>query len=140
MFKKAICSILVSLIMLFMVTPITALAVPPVINNPCYQYVDSIVTDFDIDGSIAYCYGSARTNHSDTTTTIRVTLQKRGFGSTIWTSVKSWTNTANGQYSAVVNETKEVSSGYNYRLYVWVTIKDSDGNVLEGVPMYSQII
>ena len=140
MFKKVFSLILVTILSLYGVLPITAYAVPPVINNPRYQYVDSISTDFNIISGVAYCYGSARTNHSDTTTTIKVTLQKRAIGGSTWSPVKSWTDTANGYYSAIVDETKEVSSGYNYRLYVWVTIKDSDGNVLEGVPMYSHII
>lgn len=140
MFKKVFSLTLVLVIGFCTVVPISAYAIPPVINHPNYQYVDIITTDFNIISGVAYCYGSARTNHSDTTTTIKVTLQKRVIGGSTWSPVTSWTNTANGYYSAIVDETKEVSSGYNYRLYVWVTIKDSDGNVLEGVPMYSQII
>ena len=140
MFKKVFSMVLVIVISLCVAVPMTAYAVPPVIYNPCYHYIDSISTDFNIVSGVAYCYGSASTNHTDTTTTITVTLQKREIGSTYWTSVKSWTNSVEGNLSAVVNETKSVSSGYNYRLFVWVTITDSDDNVLEGAPMYSQII
>ena len=77
MFKKVFSLILITILSLYGVLPITAYAVPPVINNPRYQYVDSISTDFNIISGVAYCYGSARTNHSDTTTTIKVTLDRK---------------------------------------------------------------
>lgn len=140
MCRKASSLVLALMLIFCILTPITAYAVPPIIYNPCYQYIDSISVGFSIESGIAHCCGSARTNHYDTTTTIMVSLQKRAYGSTYWTSVKSWTSSAEGIHIASVNETKEVTSGYNYRLYVWVTITDGDDNVLEGAPMYSQII
>jgi len=71
---------------------------------------------------------------------VKVTLQRRGTGTSTWAAVCSWSETQPGKTTAYVDEEESVSRGYDYRIYVKCTIKDSDDAVLESSGLYSRII
>lgn len=105
-----------------------------------YTHIAAVSGSFDIKDGKAFCHGSGRSRYAETTTVVSVTLQKRAANSKVWTSVRSWSETTTGTATARVNEEKEVSAGYDYRIYVKCTIKDSSGTVKEADSMYSRII
>ena len=86
------------------------------------------------------CQGSARSRYTDTTTHLLMTLQRRAVGSNTWLAVYTWTTTASGTATARINQTRAVSSGYDYRTFVRCTIKDADGVILETQSAYSNIV
>lgn len=105
-----------------------------------YTHIAEISGSFDIESGIAECYGTGRSRYDDTTTTVKVTLQKRTIGTSQWSAVCSWSDTQSGRTVACVDEERSVSKGYDYRIYVKCTIKNSEGSVLETSGLYSRII
>ena len=108
--------------------------------EPQYEHIASVNATLDIQGGTALCSGSGRGLYTGRTTVLQVTLQKRASGSKIWTPVCSWSGTADGKAAVRVNEEKNVSTGYDYRVYAKCTIKDAEGVVLETGWAYSQIV
>lgn len=108
--------------------------------EPQYEHIASVNATLDIRGGTALCSGSGRGRYVETTTVLLVTLQKRVSGSKIWTPVCSWSGTADGKAAVRINEEKNVSTGYDYRVYAKCTVKDAEGVVLETGWAYSQIV
>ena len=108
--------------------------------EPQYEHIASVNATLDIQGGTALCSGSGRGLYTGRTTVLQVTLQKRASGSKIWTPVCSWSGTADGKAAVLVNEEKNVSTGYDYRVYAKCTVKDAEGVVLETGWAYSQIV
>lgn len=105
-----------------------------------YSHISGINGDFSINNGTANCFGSGQSRDSSSITVVKVTLQRRATGSTAWSYVCSWSDTQNGRVTAYVDETKSVSKGYDYRIYVKCTIKDSNGTALETSGLYSRIV
>lgn len=108
--------------------------------EPQYEHIASVNATLDIQGGTALCSGSGRGLYTGRTTVLQVTLQKRASGSKIWTPVCSWSGTADGKAAVRINEEKNVSTGYDYRVYAKCTVKDAEGVVLETGWAYSQIV
>lgn len=104
-----------------------------------YTYIRSVVAYLSIDNGVATCTGAGDSKDSSTTTTVRVTLQKRVIGMSGWANVCTWTDTKSGYSRAYVSETKSISRGYDYRVYTYCIIKDSNGNILESHGCYSAV-
>lgn len=105
-----------------------------------YTHIAAISGSFDIRDGKALCFGSGRSRYTETTTVIYVALQRRTANSNVWMTVCSWSETASGKTTACVDEEKKVSTGYNYRIYIKCTIKDSSGAIKETDSMYSRVI
>lgn len=117
------------------------------INHDCFPEVSAAYTDihmisasFDIQNGTASCFGTGKSRHNDSATTLTVTLQKSSFGSSSWSRVCSWSSTGQGTELVYVSSEKVVSSGYRYRIYVNCTVKDSSGNLLESAGIYSRVV
>ena len=108
--------------------------------EPQYTHIATMGGSFDIKTGTAICCGTGRSRYAETTTVVKVTLQKRAANSKVWVPVCSWSETATGKETVRVNEEKIVSSGYDYRIYIKCTIKDSSGEVKETDGMYSRIV
>lgn len=108
--------------------------------EPQYTHIAIMGGSFDIKNGTAVCCGTGESRYAETTTVVKVTLQKRSSNSKVWTPVCSWSNTAMGKETARVNKEKKVSSGYDYRIYIKCTIKDSSGKVKEADGIYSRIV
>ena len=141
MLKKMSIVILVLVLGLF---PYQTLAVAMQKDNstvePQYTHIATMGGSFDIKNGTAVCCGTGRSRYAETTTVVKVTLQKRAANSKVWVPVCSWSETAAGKATARVNEEKKVSSGYDYRIYIKCTIKDSSGGVKETDGIYSRIV
>lgn len=109
-------------------------------NLSRYSYIRQISAQLNINRNVATCNGSASSQFSDTTTTVRVTLQRRSIGTTSWHYVCSWTNTSSGYQKAYIEENQAINNGYEYRVFTYCTIKDLLGNTLEGTGTYSSIV
>lgn len=108
--------------------------------QPLYTHILKFDGSLSIKNGMAECYGVGRSQYTYTTTVIKVTLQKRATGTTKWSSVCSWSDTQSGRVSAIVNEEKSVSKGYDYRILLKCTITDSEGVIKETDSMYSRVI
>ena len=108
--------------------------------EPQYTHITNMGGSFDIQNGTAECSGSGRSRYAETTTVVRVTLQKRATDSKVWTRVCSWTGTAEGKTTARVSEEKKVTAGYDYRICIKGTIKDAEGVIQETDSMYSRIV
>ena len=108
--------------------------------QPLYTHIRDFDGSFCINAGKAECYGTGRSQYTDTTTIVKVTLQKRTTGTTSWSSVCSWSDTKTGKSYATVSEEKSVTKGYDYRILIKCTITDSEGVIKETDSMYSRII
>ena len=107
--------------------------------QPRYTYTWEVFAGLNISGTTATCLGKGRGMYSDTTTHVLVRLQQKSSESSYWTTIASWTATANGTGTALVSETNTVTTGYSYRVVVRCQIKDSSGTILEMVYRYSSV-
>lgn len=108
--------------------------------EPRYTHIATINGSISIEDGTAVCYATGRSRYAETTTVVRVTLQKRAPTSEVWTTVYSWTGTAEGTATAQVLGEKTVTAGYDYRIYITCTIKDAEGVIQEKDTMYSRIV
>ena len=67
---------------------------------------------------------------------VKVELQQKN--GTSWTTIKTWTDQG-GSY-AMVSRYYAVMSGYQYRLKLTHKAYDSNGNLIESIPDYSDIV
>lgn len=141
MLKKLVAVVLVlSLTLLIPLTTSLAETAAKSTEQLRYTHIASISGTFDIESGKAECYGTGRSRYTDTTTTVKITLQRRATGASTWSAVCSWSDTQSGRTYACVDQEKSVSKGYDYRIYVKCTIKDSEGTVLETSGLYSRVI
>lgn len=108
------------------------------------QYRYTYIADFDsrlsITSGIANCFGTGRGRYDNTSTVLRITLQKRDAGSSTWQYVCSWNGTTIGKSSVSLRKNRTVDAGYEYRLLTKCTILDSNGDMLETASQYSGIV
>lgn len=101
-----------------------------------YSYTDQLDVDFSISGSIASCSGKVHPSESGHTASVTVKLQ--GKVNSTWNTVTSWSATASkAGSSAATGGTYTLTRGYEYRVYVAGTVKDSSGTVLENTSITS---
>lgn len=105
-----------------------------------YVQVNHIHASLSIDNGIAKCYGKGQSRYTDTETVVKVTLQRRAIGTEKWSSICSWSGSELGRKVAEINEKKAINSGYDYRVYVSCTIRDSEGVIKETAGRYSLTI
>lgn len=105
-----------------------------------YVQVNCIYASLSIDNGTAKCYGKGQGRYTDTETVVKVTLQRRAIGTEKWSSICSWSGSELGRKVAEINEKKAINSGYDYRVYVSCTIRDSEGVIKETAGKYSTTI
>lgn len=128
------------IIMLLGVNGALAQQTDNVIISPMYTHTLRISASLDINNGVASCCGSVVGRYDVNFTSVRVTLEKRAIGSSYWSYVDSWSKTVAGFDVAKIEETKSVSSTYDYRVHVIGTITDSEGVILEETSKYSGIV
>lgn len=98
----------------------------PVEPEP-YQYIYTTYGYVSISGGTAtcYCYASCGSSYI---CSISMYLQ-RSTNASSWASIASWSTSGTG--GASMTRYKSVSSGYYYRLYYVVRVKNSSGTTLE---------
>ncbi len=141
MFRKTLVMLLALLILgTSLVSSCLAYAENKTVSQLRYTDIHQIEASLTIRNGTANCYGAGRSFHTDTSTTVTVTLQRRAAGTTIWTAVRTWSDTQQGTSFAYVDEEINVGSGYSYRLYVNCTVKSTAGVVLESAVIYSKTV
>lgn len=108
--------------------------------EPQYTHVMRIGADLSMENGAVRCYGVGRSRYAETETVVKATLQKRAIGTSKWVPVCSWSSSESGVKSAVIDERETVSRGYDYRVYVSCTIRDSEGVIKETAGVYSSTI
>ena len=108
--------------------------------TPRYSHILSIGAGIDLNGSSLWYLGQADSMFTDTTTHMMVTLYRRPIGGSSWYGVQTAYANSQGVIPSYIEKTVTVSSGYDYRIYVGVTIRDADGNKLESSGMYSRTV
>lgn len=141
MLKKILSMMLVMVsLMLFCQTIAMAAQLKENIVEPQYTYIAATKGSFDIKDGKALCYASARSRSADTTTVVRVTLQRRTSGTDAWAVVCAWSETAEGKETCYIKSEKKVTEGYDYRIYIKCIIKDFEGVIKEKDSMYSKVV
>lgn len=107
--------------------------------EPQYTHILNIMADLKVVNGIADCYGNLRGRYTNTTMTMRVALQKRVIGTKAWLSVCSWSSESEKAFIEIEKQ-QAISSGYDYRVYVSCTIRDSEGVIKESAGRYSSTI
>ena len=103
---------------------------------PCYAYTNSIEAKIDISGGTAKAEGKIVPSGGQRTAII-VYLQKEN-SSGRWTTLAVWSGSNDAGISKA-GGSKEVTSGYNYRVKVLGKVYDSSGTVIESITTYSPI-
>lgn len=124
--KKLIGLTLVLVVLSISVTAIAQI-LPPI--SPYYTDTSVIAVGFTIENGVAGCDGMVSPNSSSKIATVSVRLQKLVNGR--WTQIASWSDTASAGLTAMASGTKSLTKGYSYRVMVYGTVKDANGNVLE---------
>lgn len=91
-----------------------------------YLITNRATITIDMSNGIASCSASSGTRQS---ATVRIVgyLQKCIGGT--WYNIKNWSDV--GTYSAAIEKTFAIDSGYTYRYIVYTYVYDSSGNLLE---------
>ena len=110
-----------------------------VVIVPYYTYLSLIGADLYPQGSRAACSGFATASTSNTKTKVAVSPQRRVSGGSTWSSITTWTDTANGQSLAYAEGAITMQTGYDYRVKVVGTITDAYGNVIEQITKYTSV-
>lgn len=105
-----------------------------------YTHVVYVNAHLYMENGAVRCYGIGRSRYAETETVVKATLQKREIGTLKWFPVCSWSSSESGVKSAVIDEREAISRGYDYRVYVSCTIRDSKGVIKESAGMYSSTI
>ncbi len=105
-----------------------------------FTYISKISSNIGINGSTVICSGKGQGKYNNTSTVMRVILQKRASGTSTWSYVCAWTQTGSGNTNVSISESKSINSGYDYRILTKCTILDSNGNMLETASQYSGIV
>lgn len=135
--KNLICMLLVFCLMSSMVTAFAADLEPPIEPDPEEPFVglSSAGGSLSINSSgIATCTGWAYL-YNGYTAEVNVTLQRKISG--VWVGYTGWSGS--GSSPVVVNNStsSSIPSGYKYRTYVYVTVYDSDDNIVETAETWS---
>ncbi|MDO4350701.1 MAG: hypothetical protein Q4C35_08730 [Eubacteriales bacterium] len=118
-----------ALAFVILVASVSAFAqiLPPI--SPYYTDTSLIGAGLSIENGVAKCDGFVTPNSSTKIATVSVRLQRLVNGR--WSQLASWSETASAGSTAVAGGNKSISKGYSYRVMVYGTVKDANGNVLE---------
>ena len=103
---------------------------------PCYDNMNSIVSNLTRSGSTATCYGKY-TMTTNKTSEIEMTLQRRPKSGQVYSEYAQWTQKHSGKGTYEMNKIKEITSGYYYRLRVVIKVY-SGSTVTEAGACYSK--
>ena len=126
---KRILSVICAIVMLaVMAVPAFAAVPEDTVVSPQYTYIKSNSVNLTINEStgVATCTSSCYAT-SGYTVSIECKLQR--YTGTSWSTVKTWTTSAN-RYASI-SQTWTVPSGYTYRVYSTFRIYNSSGTLLE---------
>ena len=104
--------------------------------SPLYTNISAIYANLSINGATSYCNGRIQTATSGATTSVSVYLQRSTDGVT-WSTLKTWSGS--GTYSADASGQYAISSGYQYRVSVYGSVRDQNGSLLESATKYSAV-
>lgn len=91
-----------------------------------YLITNRATITIDTSTSTASCSASSGTRQS---TTVRIVgYLQRCIGGT-WYNIKNWSSV--GTYSAGIEKTADIDSGYTYRFIAYTYVYDSSGNLIE---------
>lgn len=101
------------------------------------RYVDltRLSASLNISGTTATCSGTAKTLISTDTIKMSMYLQKQA--STGWSSIASWYK--EGTRLVTLDKSKSGLSAGTYRVLLYVTVYDSNGNFVESAYAYSKL-
>ena len=142
---KKILSLILALVMMIMPLCVEAFADDSDVNYddqimPCYTYLDSIVAGITEKAlGFVCCTSSFITFESDKTCILTCYLQRTD-GRAAWDNYKSQTKTFCESGSSSIDKTWYAPSGYSYRVYTLLVIKNSSGALLETATKASGVI
>lgn len=126
---KKVLSVILALMTLIAAT-VPAFAAAPDISvvSPQYTYIQTINIGLDIDETtgIATCSASC---YATGNYTVEIEYQLQRYKDSKWEPVKTWT--ASGTLYVRLKQYWAVYSGYTYRAYVTVRIRNASGGLLE---------
>lgn len=126
--KRIFAAILTIVMLAVMAVPAFAAVPENTVVSPQYTYIQSNYANLTINESTggATCTSSCYAT-SGYTVSIECKLQR--YTGTSWSTVKTWTTSAN-RYASI-SQTWTVPSGYTYRVYSTFRIYNSSGTLLE---------
>lgn len=126
--KRIFATILAIVMLAAMAVPAIAAVPEDTVVSPQYTYIKSNSVNLTINEStgVATCTSSC---YATSGYTISIECKLQRYTGTSWSTVKTWTVSANRL--ATVNEEWTVSSGYTYRVYSTFRIYNSSGTLLE---------
>jgi len=102
-----------------------------------YSHISSVSANINITSAgKAMCFGQTYVTSSANTATVTVSLQQNSGGT--WSTIKSWSNSGSG--TVTVDKEWYVLSGYSYRVFVSVSVYNSNGTLLESASLYSMTV
>ncbi|MDO5377486.1 MAG: hypothetical protein Q4G52_04040 [Clostridia bacterium] len=106
--------------------------------QPMYNGTNAATATLSISGGTANCLGKVKPSGATQSASISMKLQQKKDGR--WTTIATWTGSASNGSTASLSKTKSVAKGYEYRVYVSGTIKNSDGSAAEKPSKYSSTV
>lgn len=130
MFKRVIQVFLAATLLCFFMNGALALESP--LKNSTgllrYTYTSNVYCGFSISSSgVASCDGDVYPK-SGYSASVAVKLQQNDGG---WKTIATWTGSGQAGKAASASGTKSVSAGYDYRVVVEGTVRNSSGTVVE---------
>lgn len=135
--KTLICLLLVLCFLASMGTVFAAEPETPVEPDPEEPYVGlrSAFGTLSISSSgIATCTGSASL-YNGYTAEVTVTLQRKISG--VWLGYTSWSGSGSSPVVVSNSTSSSIPSGYKYRTYVYITVYDSNNDIVETADTWS---
>lgn len=102
-----------------------------------YTNISSLSADLSITSSgLSSPYGRVKLSNSTDTVKLTVELQQKNGSS--WDTIKSWSTTGSG--TVYLDKTWYVSSGYTYRTHVTADVSNSSGSLEESAELNSSTV
>lgn len=126
--KRIFATILAFVMMAVTAVPAFAAVPGDTVVSPQYTYIQSNYANLTINEStgVATCTSSC---YATSVYTVSIECKLQRYTGTSWSTVKTWTTSAN-RY-ANISQTWTVPSGYTYRVYSTYRIYNSSGTLLE---------
>lgn len=108
--------------------------------QPRYAYIRSVSAGTRLTGSSLWCFGQGDALTADTVTYLNVIVLSQSHSGGTWSAIASWSTSANGISTALIDETISVSPGYDYKVYTNIQIRDANGYTLESKGVSSHTV
>ncbi len=105
------------------------------LQNAKYVNLFNVSASLDISGNTAYCTGFAKSVFS--TDTIKMTMYLQKQTSTGWSTVAIWYK--QDTRLVTLDKSKSGLSAGTYRIRIYVTVYNSNGNFVESANAYSKL-